>query len=58
MKNSQHSFFENTAKKKPNLIAVDDEGKKTSYKELDISVNKVANLLVKNKPLSLLTVML
>ena len=48
MKNFQHSFFESTAKKKPNLIAVDDEGKKTSYKELDISANKVANLLLKN----------
>ena len=48
MKNFQHSFFENTAKKKPNLIAVDDGGKKTSYRELDISANKVANLLVKH----------
>ena len=32
MKNFQHSFFESTAKKKPNLIAVDDEGKKPLIK--------------------------
>ena len=44
----QHLFFENTAKKYPNLIAVDDHGKKITYRKLDLFANKVANLLSEN----------
>ena len=42
----QHNFFEKTAKKFPNAIAVDDHGKKISYKQLDIFANKIANLIL------------
>lgn len=42
----QHNFFEKTAKKFPNAIAVDDHGKKISYKQLNIFANKIANLIV------------
>ena len=41
----QHNFFEKTAKKFPNAIAVDDHGKKISYKKLNIFANKIANLI-------------
>ena len=44
----QHLFFENTAKKYPNFIAVDDHGKKITYRKLDLLANKVANLLSEN----------
>ena len=41
------SFFEITALKHPNFIAVNDHGKKITYKNLDIMANKLANLIVK-----------
>lgn len=44
----QNNFFEQTAKKYPNYIAVDDHGQKITYKNLDIYSNKIANLLIKN----------
>ena len=34
--NFQNEFFEKSAKKYPNYIAVDDHGKKITYKNLDI----------------------
>ena len=43
----QNEFFEKTAKKYPNYIAVDDHGKKITYKNLDIYSNKIANFLAK-----------
>ena len=46
--NYQHEFFEKTAKNFPNLIAVNDNGKKTTYKELDKFSNQLANLLHDN----------
>ena len=42
----QHNFFEKTAKKFPNAIAVNDHGKKISYKQLNIFANKIANLIL------------
>ena len=45
--NFQNEFFEKTAKKYPNHIAVDDHGKKITYKNLDVYANKIANFLVK-----------
>lgn len=41
----QHSFFEITAQKYPNAIAIDDHGKKYTYKQLEIFSNKIANFL-------------
>ncbi len=41
------NFFEITASKYPNYIAVNDHGKKTSYRKLDITANKLANLILK-----------
>ena len=41
------SFFEITALKHTNFIAVNDHGKKITYKNLDIMANKLANLIVK-----------
>ena len=46
----QSSFFEDTAKKYPNLIAVDDHGKKSTYKTLNEKSNQLANLILNNKP--------
>ena len=46
--NLQNEFFEKTALKHPNYIAVDDHGKKTSYKNLENFSNKLANLLHEN----------
>ena len=43
----QQNFFEDIAIKHPNLIAVDDHGKKISYKKLNIYANKLANLILK-----------
>ena len=43
--NFQNDFFEKTVKKFPNYIAVDDHGKKTSYKDLNNFSNKLANFL-------------
>jgi len=40
------NFFEITALEHPNSIAVDDHGKKTTYKNLDFKANKLANLLL------------
>jgi len=40
------NFFEITASKYPSLIAVDDHGKKITYKNLDIMANKLANLIL------------
>ena len=48
MINFQHEFFEITAKKFPNYVAVDDHGKKISYKNLDIFSDKIANFLYDN----------
>lgn len=45
--NFQNEFFEKTAKKYPNYIAVDDNGKRITYKNLDIYANKIANFLIK-----------
>ena len=45
--NFQNEFFEKSAKKYPNYIAVDDHGKKITYKNLDIYANKIANFLSK-----------
>ena len=44
----QNDFFEQTAQKYPNYIAVDDHNKKITYKNLDIYSNKIANLLKEN----------
>ena len=44
----QHQFFEDTVKKYPNYIAVDDHGKKITYKNLNIYANRIANLLSVN----------
>ena len=56
----QSSFFENTAKKYPNFIAVDDHGKKFTYKKLNEKSNQLANLLSnikikKNEKICILT---
>jgi amino acid adenylation domain-containing protein len=45
--NFQQNFFEETAKKNPNLIAVDDHGEKISYKKLEEEANKLANFIRK-----------
>ena len=42
----QQDFFENTKEKYPNKIALDDHGKKYTYKFLSDSSNKIANLLI------------
>lgn len=47
--NLQNNFFEKTAKKYPNYIAVDDHGKKITYKNLDSLSNKLANFLLENR---------
>ena len=47
--NLQNNFFEKTAKKYPNYIAVDDHGKKITYKNLDSLSNKLANFLLDNR---------
>lgn len=46
--NFQNEFFEFTAKKFPNYIAVDDHGKKITYKNLDAFSNKIGNFLHNN----------
>ena len=45
--NFQHNFFEETAKKYPGYIAVDDHGEKTTYRKLDQEANKLANFIRK-----------
>ena len=45
--NFQHNFFEETAKKYPRYIAVDDHGEKTTYRKLDQEANKLANFIRK-----------
>lgn len=47
--NLQNNFFEETARKYPNYIAVDDHGKKITYKNLESLSNKLANFLLDNK---------
>ena len=44
----QNDFFEKTAKKFPNNIAVDDHGKKTSYRNLNNFSNRLANFLIEH----------
>ena len=41
----QQSFFEKTAKKYPEAIAVDDHGKRFTYNHLEKFSNKIANFL-------------
>ena len=43
----QHNFFEETAKKYPKYIAVDDHGKKITYQQLDKEANQLANFIRK-----------
>ena len=47
--NFQQNFFETTANKFPKLIAVDDNGKKITYKELEEKSNQLANFIRKLK---------
>ena len=47
--NFQHNFFEETAKRYPEYIAVDDHGEKTTYRKLDQEANKLANFIRKLK---------
>ena len=56
----QSSFFENVARKHPNYIAVDDHGKKFTYRKLNEKSNQLANLLSnikseKNEKICILT---
>ena len=41
----QNEFFEKTARKHPSFIAVDDHGRKTTYKDLENFSNKLGNFL-------------
>jgi amino acid adenylation domain-containing protein len=43
----QHNFFEQTATKYPNYLAIDDHGKKITYCKLDYDANKLANFIRK-----------
>ena len=41
----QSTLFEETVKKYPNFIAIDDHGKKTTYLQLNEKANQIANFI-------------
>ena len=43
--NLLHQFFENSADKYPELIAINDHGEKITYKNLESCSNRLANFL-------------